>query len=108
MDADHFETLVAEALDSIPPDFQAYLDNVAVVIETWPRPHHMARLGLGPGSLLLGLYEGVPRTQRPAAMNLALPDKITIFQGPIELVVPGEGLVRDAAIRPASTALYRG
>lgn len=99
MDIDHFEALVAEALDSIPPDFQRYLDNVAVVIEAWPRPYQMARLGLGPGSLLLGLYEGVPRTRRPAAMNLAPPDKITIFQGPIEIVVPGDGPERDEAIR---------
>lgn len=99
MDIDHFEALVAEALDSIPPNFQRYLDNVAVVIEAWPRPYQMVRLGLGPGSLLLGLYEGVPRTRRPAAMNLAPPDKITIFQGPIEITVPGDGPERDEAIR---------
>lgn len=99
MDPTHFEALVGEALDSIPDDFQRYLENVAVVIEMWPRPHQASRAGVGPGALLLGLYEGVPRTRRPAAMNLVLPDKITIFQGPIEWVTAHAGSDRDAVIR---------
>lgn len=94
-----FEQLVAEALDSLPGELMPYLDNVAVVIEPWPGPHHYARVRVSPGALLLGLYEGVPRPRRPSAMSLVPPDKITIFQGPIELMCPGVGPARDEAIR---------
>lgn len=97
---DHFEQLVAEALDSLPAELMPYLDNVAVVIEPWPGPHHYARVRVAPGAMLLGLYEGVPRPRRPSAMSLVPPDKITIFQGPIELMCPGpSSAARDQAIR---------
>ncbi len=99
MTPEHFEQLVAEALDSLPPMFMPYLENVAVVIEPWPRLHHVQRVNLAPGALLLGLYEGIPRTRRPSSLTLVPPDKITIFQGPIELIHPGEGPGRDAQVR---------
>ena len=43
----------------------------------------MRSVGLRPGQTLFGLYQGVPRTQRTTAYNLVLPDKITIFRGPL-------------------------
>jgi predicted Zn-dependent protease with MMP-like domain len=59
-----FETLVVEALDSLPPDIQAKLENVEVVVEWRPSPAQLRRLGLGPGRTLYGLYEGIPHTRR--------------------------------------------
>ncbi len=81
-----FEQLVAEALDGLPEDIARYLDNVDVVVQWWPSRAQMARAGIGPGQLLLGLYEGVPLTRRGAHYGLVPPDKITIFQGPLERV----------------------
>jgi predicted Zn-dependent protease with MMP-like domain len=71
-----FERLVGEAVEGLPAEFRARLDNVAIVVEAWPRGGRRA------DDLLLGLYEGVPLTQRGEAEHLALPDRITIFSGP--------------------------
>ncbi len=59
-----FETLVDEAIDSLPDEVQTWLDNVAIVVADRPSPEQQARTGLEPGSLLFGLYEGVPKTKR--------------------------------------------
>lgn len=99
MYSNHFEQLVAEALDSIPADFQPYLENVAVVIEPWPTHYQLSRVGVRAGGLLLGLYEGIPRPRRPSSLSLVPPDKITIFQGCIELLYPDTFPDRDTAIR---------
>ena len=84
MDQDAFARLVAEALDALPPEIAGMMDNVEVVVEPYPTRAQRRAGGVGPGRLLLGLYEGVPRTHRTAHYGLVLPDKITIFQGPIE------------------------
>ena len=81
-----FEQLVAEALDDLPPFFQEKLDNVEVLVQPWPTPHELRSVGLSRGHMLLGLYSGVPLTERTHAYNLVPPDTITLFQGPIELV----------------------
>ncbi|OGO40595.1 MAG: hypothetical protein A2Z04_02760 [Chloroflexi bacterium RBG_16_57_9] len=80
----HFEQLVAEALDGLPPQFQQRLENIEVVIEDWPTAQELAQAGLGPHQTLFGLYQGIPLTQRTSDYGLVLPDKITIYQGPIE------------------------
>ena len=79
-----FEQLVAAALDELPPFFHEKMSNVEVVIELWPTRDDLRASGLGYGQTLLGLYQGVPLTQRGSHYQLALPDRITIFQGPIE------------------------
>lgn len=68
-----FEQLVADALDSLPEEFQRRLSNVEVVIED----------GKGGGENL-GLYHGIPQTERDAAYSGVLPDVITIYRHPIE------------------------
>ena len=68
-----FDALVARALGRIPIKFRKLLDNVVLVVE--PEPQR---------SGLLGLYEGRPRTQRSVSEPFALPDRITIYQGPHE------------------------
>jgi predicted Zn-dependent protease with MMP-like domain len=84
MDSEEFEQLVTEALKDLPTFFKEKMDNVELVIEDWPDPDYFK------GRLLLGLYQGVPKTKRGAGYTLVLPDKITIFKGPIELVSRGD------------------
>ncbi len=84
MDRQHFSQLVVEAVNALPEEFAGQLNNIDVVVEDDPTTDQKRRLPAG--SLLLGLYEGIPQTTRGAHYNLALPDKITIFQKPIEAV----------------------
>lgn len=81
---EEFEQLVVEVLNALPEDIARYLENVEVVIAWAPTPDQLRRTGLRPGQTLLGLYEGVPLTHRGAHYGLVLPDKITLFQGPIQ------------------------
>jgi predicted Zn-dependent protease with MMP-like domain len=84
MDRESFAALVAKAVSNLPPDFLAEMDNVDVIVSDLPTPRQVRKARLGRGSTLLGLYEGVPLTQRGAGYQLVLPDKITIFRLPIE------------------------
>jgi predicted Zn-dependent protease with MMP-like domain len=77
---DDFERLVQDALDSLPPDLRGQLSNVEVVVEDEPPP----------GQPLLGLYQGIPLTRRTSSYSGALPDKITIYQGPLERLYGGD------------------
>lgn len=81
-----FEQLVAEALDDLPPFFQQKLKNVEVLVQGWPTPNDLRSVGLERGYMLLGLYYGIPLTERTQGYNLVTPDTVTLFQGPIELV----------------------
>jgi predicted Zn-dependent protease with MMP-like domain len=69
VDPDAFEQMVATAMDSLPPQFAALIENVAVLVEHNPGPRG-----------LLGLYEGVPLTSRNTHYAGVLPDRITIYQ----------------------------
>ena len=84
MDRERFEWLVARAVAALPEEFTTKLGNIAVVVEDWPTPGQLASVGLKRGQSLLGLYEGVPLTKRGSHYGMVAPDKITIFQQPIE------------------------
>lgn len=84
-----------EALASLPDEVHGWLDNVAVVVGNRPTPDQLASAGLGPGEQLLGLYVGVPRTRRGVTFGETLPDKILIFQWPIERVCRTRDQVRS-------------
>ena len=83
MRQDEFEELVLEAIQELPQELLARLDNVAIVVQRWPTRVQMEVVGLENRDELLGLYEGIPLTDREN-YNLVLPDKISIFQGPVE------------------------
>jgi predicted Zn-dependent protease with MMP-like domain len=68
-----FEDLVSAALDEIPPELSRLMTNVVVLVQDDPPP----------GEDLLGLYEGVPLTERDSWYAGVLPDTITIFRNPI-------------------------
>ncbi len=84
MDRERFEWLVTRAVQALPEEFVARLENIDVVVEDWPTVEQLARAGLRHGQTLLGLYEGVPLTKRGRHYGLVPPDKITIFRKPIE------------------------
>jgi len=94
MERKRFERLVRQALDSLPEDFRAHLDNVAVVIEDRP-PAELESADDAEDGPLLGLYEGHPLTERSFDYALALPDKITIFQSNVESVCSTDDEIRD-------------
>ena len=75
-----FEQLVDEALYDLPDDISSLMSNVAVTVEDEPPP----------GQPLLGLYQGVPWGRRGPYYAGALPDKITIYRGPLERMSGGD------------------
>lgn len=84
MDSDQFEQLVLEALESMPEIFHEALDNVEIVVEQWPAWNTMRMARVRSKFELLGFYHGVPLTERTTSYNLVSPDKISIYQKPIE------------------------
>jgi predicted Zn-dependent protease with MMP-like domain len=88
MELDAFADLVSDAIESLPDEFYSRLENVQVDIEEWPSREDLREAGLSPGDRFaqLGLYHGVPLTHR-STYYVALPDRITIFQKPIEALV---------------------
>ncbi|MFC1938158.1 metallopeptidase family protein [Chloroflexota bacterium] len=84
MDREQFESLVRNAIDNLPQEFISKLRNIDIVVEDCASRGQVGRVGLGRGRTLLGLSEGVPQTKRGGHYGLVPPDKITIFQKPIE------------------------
>lgn len=82
-----FDALVTRAMDELPQEYITQLDNVAIVYADEPTDEQVERMKLDNNHLLLGLYEGIPQTQRGTGYNLVLPDKITLFKKPILAIV---------------------
>ena len=81
---ERFEELVGEALDDVPPDLTKLMDNVVVLVEDDPREEG-----------LLGLYEGLPLTERGEWYGGVLPDRITVYRNPICAICDDEEDVMD-------------
>lgn len=101
---DAFLALVDEALTTIPSHFRDALKNIAIVVEDEPTDEQLASVDIEPPDTLLGLYEGTPLTERHWADGNRLPDKVTLFQRPIEdaseddddlVVCVGETLIHE-------------
>lgn len=86
MDRVEFEELVVEALDGLPGKFKEKLENIEVVIEGEPPREVLREQRINPPHMLLGLYRGVPLRKRGTHYSNVLPDKITLFQTPIESI----------------------
>lgn len=95
MSPDEFDRLVQGAYARIPSRFRKRLQNIAVMVEPEPTPAQLARAGAGRGGTLLGLYEGRPLTARSVFESFAMPDRITIFQGPHERLAHSEAHLRQ-------------
>jgi predicted Zn-dependent protease with MMP-like domain len=79
-----FERLVAEAIALIPKRFRREIKNLALVVEDEPSPALLEEMEIEPPDSLYGLYQGTPLTERSWDFGNRLPDKITLFQKPIE------------------------
>lgn len=96
MDERRFARLVAAALDGLPREIQGWLANVEVVVEDWPSRAQLRSAEVPRGETLLGLYEGLPQTDRGSAYGMVLPDKVTLFRGPLlELCRDPEQLAQE-------------
>ena len=84
MTRERFRALVAEAIDSIPTRFATHVRNVAIVIEEAPSAELLAEMDIAPPDTLLGLYQGTPLTERRWDHGNDLPDRVLLFQRPIE------------------------
>ena len=82
-----FEEVVRKAVEAIPDEFLAIMQNVDIQVRRQPTKRQLKNMARG--ETLLGLYEGVPLTERHD-YNMALPDVITIFQAPIEALCATE------------------
>jgi len=77
---ERFEEYAREGLEALPPDLRSQMSNVEIVVEAEPPG----------GQPLLGLYQGIPLTRRGSYYSGALPDKITIYRGPLERMSGGD------------------
>ena len=98
MEVERFSELVDEAIASIPEDFRSKLDNISVIIEPIVQPGLARNMGHNPWGLL-GVYQGVPYKQRGPWYGNVLPDRILIFQKPIELQARNAAEIRKLVRR---------
>ncbi len=84
-----FEQAVRDALDDLPAELRDAMSNVTIVVEEEPPA----------GAPLLGLYQGVPLTRRTSGYQGALPDKITIYSGPLERLYGADAELLRAQVR---------
>jgi predicted Zn-dependent protease with MMP-like domain len=95
MNRERFARLVTEALETLPEEFRARIADVEVVIADWPTPEDLEEAGLSPEDTLFGLYQGTPLPERGIEAPPLFPDRITIFQGPLEEWCESEAEIRE-------------
>ena len=103
MSATDFEAAVRRALETIPVDLQAAIENVAVTVEDQPSVEDLRSVGLKPEvDTLLGLYQGVPLPERgPSTYGLDLPDRIVVYRRPLlEVCGSRRELLREIRRKP--------
>jgi predicted Zn-dependent protease with MMP-like domain len=98
MDYARFEQLVLDTLESLPPEFVPFLENVEIIIEPRLTRDIRQRYDLEPDDVVYGLYEGVPLPER-SGDDITLPDMIILFQAPLEQDFPDEHELREEVRR---------
>lgn len=103
MNLDEVEQIVGETVKNLPSEFASQLDNVGIIVEAWPTEEEFESIKAHPSrSLLFGLYRGIPKPKRPHNYS-ALPDKITIYAGPILMISQD---INEAKQRIRDTVLH--
>lgn len=102
MTLEEVEDIVEKVVKDLPGEFSSKLDNVGFVVEAWPNKEEFESIKARPGSLLFGLYRGVPKTKRLSSYS-SLPDKIIIYAGPILAISKN---LKDAKKRIKNTLLH--
>jgi len=90
MTDEKFDELISRAMDELPQKYISGLENVAIIMADEPTSEQLDKMKLDSQQLLLGLYEGIPLTQRGSGYTLVLPDKITLFKNSILAVTNNE------------------
>jgi predicted Zn-dependent protease with MMP-like domain len=99
-----FESLVTEAVATIPRRFRDHMANISIVVEDEPADDLLDDMEVPDGETLFGLYQGTPLTERGWGYGNALPDRIVLYQWPIEdasddeddlVVAIGETLIHE-------------
>ena len=102
MERETFEELVRQAVATLPEEIAERMSNVDVEVQEQPTERQLRSLGVPSGRTLLGLYQGIPLTRRTSGYNLVSPDRIIIFQRPLELTSRGDDdlvkRVRDTVV----------
>lgn len=96
---DHFADLVTEALASLPKSVSQHMRNVSIVIADWPDPDVLEQLQVPDDQTILGLYQGLPITERNDNEALLPPDVITVFRGPLEQLANGDADILAGEVR---------
>ncbi len=87
---EQFDALVTKAMDELPQQYITGLDNVAILYADEPTPEQLEKMKIDHQHVLLGLYEGIPLTQRGSGWSGMLPDRITLFKHSILRIVRTE------------------
>ena len=103
MERERFEELVRQALDELPEDIAQRMSNVDVEVQEQPTSGQLSATGVPAGATLLGLYQGVPLTRRTSGYQMVPPDRIIIFQRPLEGVARGD---EDLVQRVQATVIH--
>jgi predicted Zn-dependent protease with MMP-like domain len=94
-----FAELVEQALAELPEPFAGHLETLRVEIRDRPTRRQLKSVGLDEDELLLGLYVGIPQTERSVTHSATMPDVIYVFQEDVELVSESEDdLVREVRV----------
>ena len=95
MELERFEELVRRGLDLIPDEIRARMNNVDIEVQEMPGAQQLSAAGVPHGHTLLGLYVGIPLTRRTSGYNMVMPDRIIIFQRPLERISRNEDALVD-------------
>jgi len=95
MNRQRFEELVLEAVEALPQRFLDRLANIDIEVRDWSSPEELRSARVPMGRTLLGLYVGIPHPRRGRGYHLALPDRIFIYQRPIERLCRSDDEVRE-------------
>jgi predicted Zn-dependent protease with MMP-like domain len=99
VERERLEEMVWQAVDEVPEHFKQRIANLEFSVEDQARPGDYDIAGARPGTVLLGVYRGIPLTRRSTRYGLALPDRIVIFQRPLERLARDEDDLRQRVSR---------
>ncbi|MDP9238287.1 MAG: metallopeptidase family protein [Chloroflexota bacterium] len=86
IDRERFESIVRDTIEALPATFGERISNLEFAVEDWALPQDYARTGSPGGSVILGVYRGIPLPKRNSGYNMTLPDRVVIFQQPLQRI----------------------
>lgn len=88
---DAFDTILERVIAELPPELQALLEEVPLIVDDEPSDKLLAEMGIGPDDDLLGLHSGIPLTERSVMHSGEEPEHLMMFRGPILRMVRSTG-----------------